>query len=129
LLLFAQAAVVGAWALISPRSFFREFPIVGGSWVDAFPPFNEHFIRDVGGLYAGFALLFLIAAIGLEPSVVRAALIAWLPFAAVHFIWHLTNLEGLGFNEKVLQLISLGLVLLLPVLLLWGLRRRTSTFM
>lgn len=102
---------------------------MGGSWIDAFPPFNEHLVRDVGGLYSGFALLFLIAAVGLEPSVVRAALIAWLPFAAIHFIWHVTNLEGLGFNEKLLQMVSLGLVLLLPVLLLWAQRRRTTTFM
>jgi hypothetical protein len=128
LLLFAQAAWVGVWALLSPRSFYNNFPVPVGSWVDAFPPYNEHLIRDVGGLFAGYALLFFMAAVRLDPSVVRAALVAWLPFAAFHFVFHLTHLSRLEFGEKVLQLVSLGTVLILPLLLLWGLRRRASTF-
>lgn len=127
-LLLAQAALAGGWALVSPRSFYSDFPIAGGSWVNAFPPFNEHLIRDVGGLFAGFALLFFIAAVGLDPSVIRAALIAWLPFAAFHFFFHLTHLSGLDPGEGALQLVSLGLFLVVPLLLLWSLRRRTGTF-
>jgi hypothetical protein len=128
LLLGAQAAVVGGWAVLSPRSFYGEFPVFGGSWVNALPPYNEHLIRDVGGLYIGFALLFFVAAFTLEPILVKAALIAWLPFAALHFFFHATHLEGLTFSEKVLQLVSLGIVVLLPLALLWGQRRRGSTF-
>lgn len=128
LLLFAQAAIVGVWALLSPGTFYREFPGAGGSWVNALPPYNEHLVRDVGGLFTGFALLFLIAALALEPGVVRAALIAWLPFAIFHFIFHMTHLGGLSSSEKVFQLVSLGIFLVLPVVLLLGMRRRATTF-
>jgi hypothetical protein len=128
LLLFAQAAFVGGWALVNPRSFYRDFPIAGSSWVDAFPPYNEHLIRDVGGLFAGFALLFFIAAVALDTGVIRAALVAWLPFASLHFLFHATHLGGVSTTEKVVQLVALGAVVLIPLLLLWGLRRRPMTF-
>jgi hypothetical protein len=123
----AQAAVVGGWALVSPRSFYGDFPIIGGSWVDALPPYNEHLVRDVGGLFAGFALLFFIAAFVLEPVLIRVAMIAWLPFAIAHFLFHATHLGGLTFIEKVLQMVTLGIVLLVPLSILWALRRRTSS--
>jgi hypothetical protein len=124
-----QAALVAGWALLSPRSFFEDFPVVGGTWVDAFPPYNEHLIRDVGGLYLGFAILFFWAAANMEPGLVRGVLIAWLPFAVLHLWFHVTHLEGLSGAERFLQTTSLILVTVIPFLVLAAQRRsRTSTF-
>lgn len=124
-----QAAVIAAWALVSPRSFYRDFPAIGGSWVNASPPFNEHLIRDVGGLYLGFAILFFWAGSNMDPAVVRPVLIAWLPFAVLHLWFHVTHMGGLGGGERFLQTVALAAVTLIPVLILAAQRRsRTSTF-
>lgn len=42
-----QSVVVGAWALLAPRSFY-DFPDAGRSWVSVDGPHNEHLLRDVG---------------------------------------------------------------------------------
>jgi hypothetical protein len=49
--LAASAAYVGFWALIAPHSFYRSFPIPGHHWVSTAGPYDEHLVRDVGGLY------------------------------------------------------------------------------
>jgi hypothetical protein len=124
-----HAAVVAAWALLSPRSFYTDFPAIAGSWVDASPPFNEHLIRDVGGLYLGFAILFFWATANMEPPIVRAVLIAWLPFGVLHLWFHVTHMAGLSGAERFLQTVALAAVTLVPVLILVAQRRsRTSTF-
>jgi hypothetical protein len=40
----------GLWALLAPRSFYEEYPF-GRGWVELLPAYNEHLMRDVGGLY------------------------------------------------------------------------------
>jgi hypothetical protein len=41
---------VGLWAAAWPRRFYDSFPGLGRHWVLALGPYNEHLIRDVGGL-------------------------------------------------------------------------------
>jgi hypothetical protein len=118
-----QAALVGLWALFGPRSFYEDFPWAGFSWVSALPPYNEHLVRDVGGLYTGFAVLFTWAAADSDPRLVKPVLIAWLPFAVAHLIFHYNNLKGLSTIEQAGQLGALGLAALLPLGLLLALRR------
>src|SRR3989304_4098891 len=48
-LLAVAAAVVGAWALAAPRSFYDDFPGGGRSWVSAGGPCNADPIRHVRG--------------------------------------------------------------------------------
>jgi hypothetical protein len=129
-LLAAQAGFVAIWALASPRSFYSDFPGVDGSWVEALPPFNEHLIRDVGALYAGFAILFLWAAVVLDATLVRATLVSWLPFAALHFFFHATHSARLDFSQAALQNALLVLLVVIPIGLLFGMRkkRRTASF-
>jgi hypothetical protein len=127
LLMSAQAALVGGWALFAPRSFFQDFPILGGAWVSAFPPYNEHLVRDVGALYLGYALLFFWAASALETTLTRVSVGAWLPFAIAHFFWHMTHLDRLSMSEKILQSVALASLIIIPLALLRSTRRKRAT--
>lgn len=120
----AQAALVGVWALLAPRSFFRDFPAIGGAWVNALPPYNEHLVRDIGGLNLGFALLFFASASTLDVTLIRTSLGAWLLYALPHFLFHITNMERLSGSEKVFQTLALGALIVVPVGLLMATRRR-----
>ncbi len=118
LVLAAAAAVVGVWALLAPQSFFDDFPGGGRTWVSALPPYNEHFIRDVGGLNLGMALALTWAAVTLERHLVLATLVAALAYALPHFIFHAANLGNLPTGDKIGQTVALALVLVLPLALL-----------
>jgi len=122
--MFAQAVLVGVWALLAPRSFWNDLPVLGGAWVSALPPYNEHLLRDIGGLHAGFAVLFFAGATTLDVTLIRTSLAAWLPFAVVHFLFHITHMAQLSAPEKVFQTIALGGLILVPVGLLLATRRR-----
>jgi hypothetical protein len=58
--LAVNALVSGAWALVQPHTFFNHYP-AGLGWVALIPPFNEHLVRDLGGLSLGFGVLFVVA--------------------------------------------------------------------
>src|SRR5215467_4535490 len=87
-ILAAGAAFVGLWAVSAPLSFYTSFP--GGShrWVAALGPYNEHLIRDVGGLYLGLLALTLGAIVRPTPQATRLAGLAWLVFSIPHLIYH-----------------------------------------
>lgn len=118
LILALAGAVVGFWALLAPQSFYDDFPGGGRTWVSALPPYNEHLIRDVGGLNLGIALALTWAAVTLERNLVLAALAAALAYALPHFIFHAANLEDLSMGDKIGQTVSLALALVLPAVLL-----------
>lgn len=124
LFMVAQALLVGAWALFAPRSFFRDFPALGGTWVNALPPYNEHLVRDIGGLNLGFGLLFFAAASTLDVTLIRTSLGAWLLYAIPHFVFHITNMDRLSAAEKLFQTLALGALIVIPVGLLMATRRR-----
>src|SRR3972149_11848600 len=117
-LLALAAANVGVWALAAPRSFYDDFPGGGRSWVSALPPYNEHLVRDVGGLNLALALLLVWAAVALERRLVQVALAAALVYAVPHFIFHVSNLDNLSTGDQVGQTVSLTLAVLLPLALL-----------
>src|SRR4051794_26730911 len=50
-------AVVGIWPLVSPIGFYQDFPGFRTGWVSTDGPFNEHLLRDFGGLNLGLAAL------------------------------------------------------------------------
>lgn len=112
------AALPGLWALFSPESFFTDFPGAGFAWVELLPPYNEHFVRDVGAFYLGFAVLLISAAVMMDARVTRVALIAWLVAAVPHFIFHLTHLDGYDTTDAIAQSIALGIGVVLPLFLL-----------
>jgi hypothetical protein len=116
-------AFVGVWALFVPESFFTTFPAPGHPWVALLPPYNKHLVRDVGEFNLSFTLLFTWATISLKRSLIQVILLAWLVYAIPHFIYHLNHLMHFSLFDQVGQVISLGLVVLLPFVPLLTLNR------
>lgn len=111
--LVVSGLLVGVWAQFAPRSFYDDFPGGGRDpWVGADGPYNEHLVRDVGGLYLGMALVAAWAAVSLTRTLVRLAGAAWLTFSLPHLVYHLANLEPLSTTDAVLESVSLSLLVL-----------------
>ncbi|HET6751944.1 MAG TPA: hypothetical protein VFL71_22075 [Actinomycetes bacterium] len=117
-LLTVPLVVTGAWALGAPESFYQEFPGGGRTWVSALPPYNEHLIRDVGSLSLALAVLTAAAALTLERRLVIVTALALLVWSTPHLAFHLGHLEGLATVDQVGQLVTLGLGVALPLVLL-----------
>ena len=118
-LLCASSLLIGLTATLAPRSFYDDFPFLA-HWVDLLPPYNEHLVTDVGGLYLGFAVLFGWAAWSLERTLVRAVCTAWLLTAGLHLIFHAGHLDGFGTADAIAEIASLALLLVPPPLALWA---------
>jgi hypothetical protein len=117
-LLAAPVLAVGAWALVIPRSFHEDFPAAGRGWVSALGPYNEHLVRDVGALNLALGTLLALAAILPGLRLTRVALGAWLVYALPHFVFHATELEALSALDNAVNLITLGLAVVLPLVIL-----------
>lgn len=118
-ILLLAAVSIGLTATLAPRTFYDDFPFLR-HWVDLLPPYNEHLITDVGGLYLGFAVLFAWAARTLQPTLVRAACSAWLLTATIHLVFHAAHLEGVGTGDAIAEIASLALLLIPPPLAIWA---------
>jgi hypothetical protein len=114
-----SAASIGLPAAAAPHTFYADFPFFA-HWVELLPPYNEHLVTDVGGLYLGFAVLFAWAAWTLQPTLVRAASAAWLLPAALHLAFHATHLDGFGTADAVAELASLAFLLAPPLVAIWA---------
>lgn len=125
-LLLVSALAVGLPATLAPATFYEDFPFVS-HWVDLLPPYNEHLVTDVGGLYLGFAVLFAWAARTLQPTLVRAACSGWLLTAALHSAFHATHLDDFGAADAAGELASLALLLVLPLAAIWAVAGRPGT--
>lgn len=123
--LLAVAATIGLLGTLAPRTFYDDFPFVA-SWVELLPPYNEHLVTDVGGLYLGFAVLFAWAAATLDRVLVRALCTAWLLTAAIHLVFHAGHLEGFSTADAVAELVSLALLLAPPLVALWAIGEGTA---
>jgi hypothetical protein len=94
--------VFGIWAFFSPRAFFDS--------VATWPPFNKHFIHDIGAFQIGIGATLLLAVVRTD------ALFVALGGAAVgqtfHFFAHLfdKNLGGKSSDPIVFAIIA-GLLL------------------
>ncbi|HET6449216.1 MAG TPA: hypothetical protein VFG31_08910 [Conexibacter sp.] len=122
----ASAAGVGLLAAFAPRTFYDDFPYVA-HWVDRLPPYNEHLVTDVGGLYLGFALVLAWAAVTLSRQLVLAACWGWIVFSVLHFVFHARHLETFGTGDAVQELVSLAAVVALPLIALWAGRPAPTT--
>lgn len=123
IVLLGATASIGLTATVAPRAFYDDFPFFD-NWVDLLPPYNEHLVTDVGGLYLGFAILFAWSAWKLQRDLVRAACVAWLVVAALHLFFHATHLEGFSTADAIGELTSLAFLLAPPVVALWAVGRR-----
>jgi hypothetical protein len=120
ILLAIGQAPAGIWALVSPRSFYDDFPVSGRDWVSSLGPYNEHLARDAGAGLLAAAVVVALAAVWLERRVVQVALVAWLVFAIPHLAYHLTTLDEFGTGDDIGNLVTLGLTVLVPLPLLIG---------
>jgi len=117
--LFAAALVIGLTAAVLPRTFYDDFPFAA-HWVELLPPYNEHLVTDVGGLYLGFAVLFAWAAWTLERTLVRAVCVAWMLTATLHLVFHSGHLAGFGTADAIAELATLAMLLAPPPVAIWG---------
>lgn len=112
----------GLWIEISPTSFYEDFPL-GRGWVEALPAYNEHLLRDVGGLFLATGLVLVVAGAWLERRVVALALVSYLLFSIPHTIYHLLNLEPYATGDAIGNAVTLVATVALPLYLLWRLAR------
>lgn len=118
-ILCLAAASIGIPATLAPHTFYADFPFYT-HWVELLPPYNEHLVTDVGGLYLGFAVLFAWATWTVQPTLVRAASTAWLLTAAIHLAFHATHLDDFGAADAIGELTSLAVLLAPPAVAIWA---------
>lgn len=118
-ILVLAGASIGLTATLAPQAFYDDFPFLR-HWVDLLPPYNEHLVTDVGGLYLGFTVLFAWAAWTLQPTLVRAVCSAWLLTATLHLLFHATHLENFDAGDAIAQIASLALLLAPPPVAIWA---------
>ena len=116
-LLALTAGLIGVWAEFAPLSFYRSFPLAGHPWISSLGPYNEHLIRDVGGLYLALLVLTGWAAIRPQVGTLRLAGAAWLAFSLPHLVFHLLHLDELGTADKIGNIVSLALNVALALVL------------
>ncbi len=119
LLLLLAALTIGLTATILPRTFYDDFPFLT-RWVELLPPYNEHLVTDVGGLYLGFSVLLAWAAVTLDRTLVQAVSVAWLLSAGIHLLFHAGHLQNFGTADAIAEIASLALLLVPPPLAVWG---------
>lgn len=121
LILCAYCLFIGFTALIVPHTFYDDFPFLA-HWVERLPPYNEHLVSDVGGLYAGFAVVVGIAAWRPQRLLVVAACAGFLTVSVPHLLFHVTHLEGFGTVDGVAEITALAALLVPPCVALWATR-------
>jgi AhpD family alkylhydroperoxidase len=122
----AVQLINGVWALLAPRSFYTEFPF-GRGWVELLPAYNEHLMRDVGGLYLATAGLFVGAAVVMSRVTVVIACASWLLFALPHAIYHGFNLDPFPASDAIANAVVLTGTVLVPAWVLAAVARRRAT--
>lgn len=115
--LAGAAAYVGVWATIWPHSFYTTFPGMGQEWVWHNGPYNEHFIRDVGGLYLALLVISAWAAWRDDAALLRAVGTAWVVFGVPHLAFHVMHRDGLSDAEWATSLTGLVATALAAALL------------
>ena len=123
-----SAAYVGGWASAAPRSFYDSFPGLHRAWVSVDGPFNEHLVRDVGGLYLGLAVAGVLALLWRDARSLAVLGAAWSAFSVLHLGYHLGHLDPLDSTlDRVGESVSLGLTLVLALVLLLAARHHRTT--
>lgn len=119
-------AVIGIWPLVTPTGFYQDFPGFRAGWVSMDGPFNEHLLRDFGGLNLALAALLIGAAVIGTTAVARLAGVAALLFGLPHFFYHLGHVSHFDQIDQVLIIATTGLGAVVPIALLLIPGRRVS---
>lgn len=113
-----NSIVVGLWAQLAPRSFYDGFPGFGRTWVSVDGPYNEHLVRDVGGLNLALTVVLVSAAIALTRPLIVVAAAATAAYGVPHLIYHAWNADDLGVGDLAASLGGLVLFAVLPIAIL-----------
>jgi len=105
--------------LFLPESFYADFPFSGRDWISTLGPYDEHLVRDVGELNLAFSVLLAFAAILLARRLSR------LHRAALRV--HTMQTHAFSAGDNLAQLVSLGLQVVLPAAILFGIVLRGSS--
>src|SRR5690606_3618593 len=117
-----SALAIGIPASFAPETFYTDYPFYT-SLVELLPPYNEHLITDVGGLYLGFGVMFLWATFSPSRQLILPLCAGWIVAQAFHFAFHIVHLTGFTTAQAVSQTIGLGLYLLVAIVPIAMLRR------
>lgn len=112
------ALQIGVWAQFAPRSFYDDFPGLGRTWVSVDGPYNEHLVRDVGGLYLALGVVIVAAMVTLARALVVVASLAVIASGVPHAVYHVFHRDGLGAGDLAVSLTGLVAAVLIPVVLL-----------
>lgn len=111
--------LTGLWQQVLPRAFYDAFPGFGMAWVSPDGPYNEHLLRDVGGLNLALAFLLGLAIARPSPALARGVSVAVLIAQVPHFLYHAAHLDLLPTTlDRALQTGALALLIALPVVVL-----------
>ncbi|GAA4544625.1 hypothetical protein GCM10023192_55570 [Amycolatopsis samaneae] len=120
-------AGVGVWPLVAPMGFYQDFPGFRRGWVAMDGPFNEHLLRDFGGLNLALAVVLVGAAVIGTTATARLAGVAALLFGVPHFAYHLVHLVHFDSVDRILIVATTGLGALVPLVLILLPGRRVTT--
>jgi hypothetical protein len=87
---------IGAWAQFAPQSFYDSYPGLGRVWVGVDGPFNEHLVRDVGGLNLALAVVLIIAAVNGSRTLMLTTSLAFLVYGVPHVVYHFAHHQSLS---------------------------------
>jgi hypothetical protein len=118
---------IGLWAQFAPRSFFDHYPGLGRAWVGVDGPYNEHLVRDVGGLNLGLAAVLIVALLTLSQATIIAASLASLLYGVPHLIYHIAHSDLLEGSDVVVSIGGLALFAVIPVALIVVSRKHSIT--
>lgn len=91
-------------------------------------PYDEHLVRDVGGLYLSLLAVSVWAVVRPRSEITRLTGVAWLVFSLPHLAFHAAHLGSFGLADQAGNMVALGgAVVLAMVLLLSGARGPEDT--
>ncbi len=91
LALAVPQAVIGVWAVLSPRGWYDTFPGIGPALAAAEPPFNAHLISDAGAGFLATGGILLGACLLGGDAELRLAAIGYALFSVPHLAYHALN--------------------------------------
>lgn len=77
--------LLGAWAMVSPRSFFTSLA--------TFEPYNPHLLHDLGAFHLGLGVVLLLAAFPQRIPGLTAALLGAGTGASAHVASHIIDID------------------------------------
>ncbi len=118
--LLLQTLWVGAWAQFAPKSFYDNFPSFNWSWVSLDGSFNEHLLRDIGGLNLALATVIVFALLDSKPILLRVVSLSTLVYQIPHSLYHFAHLDLLPNTfQQIIQIFSLSSGILASLIIFW----------